>query len=128
MAFNMKEVAALRGNDKLYAENAAKIDWSGVGGKAVGEYEEIIASNEKKKEVAPVLTVKDMANYKNKTISFMNKEITALKLENARLRERLSRAVMVISEVSLAPNYLTTFAWSELQNTARAFLEREKSE
>jgi len=40
MAMNMKEVASLRGNDKLYAENAAKIDWSGVGGKAVETLEE----------------------------------------------------------------------------------------
>lgn len=34
MAMNMKEVASLRGNDKLYEENLAKIDFSGVGGKA----------------------------------------------------------------------------------------------
>jgi len=43
MAMNMKEVASLRGNDKLYAENAAKIDWSGVGGKA----KEILEEDEK---------------------------------------------------------------------------------
>jgi len=51
MAFNMKEVAALRGNDKLYAENAAKIDWSGVGGKAKGEFEDDIILTENKNVV-----------------------------------------------------------------------------
>jgi hypothetical protein len=36
MAYNMKEVAILRGNDKLFEENASKIDWSGaLGTKAV---------------------------------------------------------------------------------------------
>ena len=33
MSINMKEVASLRGNDKLYEENASKIDWSGALGK-----------------------------------------------------------------------------------------------
>ena len=28
MAFNMKEVASLRGDDKKYEENFSKIDWS----------------------------------------------------------------------------------------------------
>ena len=30
MAFNMKEVASLRGDEKKFAENFSKIDWSGA--------------------------------------------------------------------------------------------------
>jgi hypothetical protein len=33
MGVGFKEVASLRGDDKLYTENLNKIDWSGVGGR-----------------------------------------------------------------------------------------------
>lgn len=58
MAFNMKEVASLRGNDKLYAENAAKIDWSGVGGKAKGEFEDIENEPTKSSNTSELFTYK----------------------------------------------------------------------
>jgi len=41
MAFNMKEVAFLRGNDDLYQENLSKIDFSAHGGSSPNEAKDI---------------------------------------------------------------------------------------
>lgn len=46
MGLGFKEVACLRGNDKLYEENLNKIDWSGVGGRV----EETLHGNESDKD------------------------------------------------------------------------------
>lgn len=50
MAMNMKEVASLRGNDKLYEENLNKIDWSGVGGRVAETLTDEEVETEKKEE------------------------------------------------------------------------------
>lgn len=42
MGEGFKEVASLRGNDKLYAENLSKIDWSAVGGRVEEKLEQTL--------------------------------------------------------------------------------------